>query len=908
MNSSNDTSVGAFHKVPYKWIPLLLLGFAAAILLVTWPWAKTFATGFIRHWDPPFHAWKLEYAAKQLLSGRLLPLDGNTNMYYPYSGAFYFEALHWPQAVVAAALFGLTNAGPVLVYHVVLIFFWALSGVCLWMLLRALGISPVSAILGALVFTLMPYRISYQVEFNMQLCFAIPLFFFFFVRYFQRPCVGYACGMAIAWWLQATSELYQAVFLILLLPFPILAMMSGRWSLVRSFKKFWLPVFSALILGGVLSFVWLWPYTVMLQSQTLTRGLKEISTHVLEPLSYLLAYGQGSVIGKIKARRDEMSVYPTLLLIVLSAVYLAFRFKSDRRQWVPRWYSALRYGRAVVLLLFLLITISLASSFIPPHVVPLYSLLPVLAVTLSIPLMFGRGHCGLPIAFMNGLFASALFAFFMSLGPTILSSTSKFSCINWLYIWLYNLLEFLHGFRVVSRFAFFVLLWMTIAAAFGLDELFRWANSWGRRFAAYSGVGVLLGIFAFECIPTSGRTIIPLPCPIKSAVLSGLDKRTEPYVLAIVPMGLRSWDSQHMLQVARNTRLSVYAWGGTYPRYTSEVCAALFVTPKNDMTEAAKLLHQLWPDCLILEDKKFSRNLAREINFSEALSNVATVEDEDSRFVLMRLKPETDPEIELLKLIRHDYLVNNPQVEFTAVCAESEKQEIVWLDLNGCFVGKWNVSNTPQTFRIVLPDSLFSRYSPNRLRFHSESSAGFFLRDFKMEPAKAGTPEADSNPDMFMPWQGQVHELPPKAFPLDAVYPGGFRIFGAEVLDKTFEAGSTIRVQYYVRLPMSLRSLTRLSFKTGITQNGRVIFESGRSLNKYTDMNLFWAGQRSGMFVIEQPVTIPDLCVEGEEYGLAITIKNSQNERVSGRTVSGEKIKRLYLPFKFVVGEKTAIQ
>ena len=331
MNSSNDTSVGAFHKVPYKWIPLLLLGFAAAILLVTWPWAKTFATGFIRHWDPPFHAWKLEYAAKQLLSGRLLPLDGNTNMYYPYSGAFYFEALHWPQAVVAAALFGLTNAGPVLVYHVVLIFFWALSGVCLWMLLRALGVSPVSAILGALFFTLMPYRISYQVEFNMQLCFAIPLFFFFFVRYFQRPCVGYACGMAIAWWLQATSELYQAVFLVLLLPFPVLAMMSGRWSLVRSFKKFWLPVLAALALGGVLAFVWLWPYTVMLQSHTLTRGLKEISTHVLEPLSYLLAYGHDSVIGNIKARRDEMSVYPTLLLIVLSVVYLAFHFKNERQ-------------------------------------------------------------------------------------------------------------------------------------------------------------------------------------------------------------------------------------------------------------------------------------------------------------------------------------------------------------------------------------------------------------------------------------------------------------------------------------------------------------------------------------------------------------------------------------------------
>ena len=58
---------------------------------------------------------------------------------------------------------------------------------------------PVAAFVGALLFTLMPYRIVYRVEFNMQLCFAIPLFFFFFVRYFQRPCVFYACGAAVAW-------------------------------------------------------------------------------------------------------------------------------------------------------------------------------------------------------------------------------------------------------------------------------------------------------------------------------------------------------------------------------------------------------------------------------------------------------------------------------------------------------------------------------------------------------------------------------------------------------------------------------------------------------------------------------------------------------------------------------------
>ena len=116
----------ALPAIPWRRAPLVLLLLAAAILAITWPWARTFASAVLDHWDPPFHAWKLEYVARAILAGHLLPPDGNTNMYYPYSGAFYFEALHWPQAVFAAALFGLTGAGPVLVYHLTLVFFWAL--------------------------------------------------------------------------------------------------------------------------------------------------------------------------------------------------------------------------------------------------------------------------------------------------------------------------------------------------------------------------------------------------------------------------------------------------------------------------------------------------------------------------------------------------------------------------------------------------------------------------------------------------------------------------------------------------------------------------------------------------------------------------------------------------------------
>ncbi len=101
LKSESFRAEAVLPRVPYRHAPGVLLFLALAILAITWPWVQSFPSAFLAHWDPPFHAWKLELVARTLLSGHLLPHDGNTNMYYPHSGALYFEALHWPQALVA---------------------------------------------------------------------------------------------------------------------------------------------------------------------------------------------------------------------------------------------------------------------------------------------------------------------------------------------------------------------------------------------------------------------------------------------------------------------------------------------------------------------------------------------------------------------------------------------------------------------------------------------------------------------------------------------------------------------------------------------------------------------------------------------------------------------------------------
>ena len=67
--SLDDFLRGDPPKVSVWNIVFVFMIMTAAVLAMTWPWATHFAAGFIEHWDPPFHAWKLKYVADAILGG-----------------------------------------------------------------------------------------------------------------------------------------------------------------------------------------------------------------------------------------------------------------------------------------------------------------------------------------------------------------------------------------------------------------------------------------------------------------------------------------------------------------------------------------------------------------------------------------------------------------------------------------------------------------------------------------------------------------------------------------------------------------------------------------------------------------------------------------------------------------------
>ena len=871
----------AIPAVPYRQAPIVGLLLGAAILAITWPWATTFATGFLQHWDPPFHAWKLEFVARAILDGHLLPPDGNTNMYYPHPGTLYFEALHWPQALVAAPLFALPHANPVLIYHLVLTFFWALSGLCFWMLLHALGATRRAALLGALLFTLMPYRISYMVEFNMQLCFGVPLFFFFLVRYFQRPSVRYACGAALAWWLQASSELYQAVFLLLVLPFPVLALLAKRGRLLRSGRRFWWPALAAAALGGFLTWLFLGPYLTLLNVHAVNRNLQEIATHVLEPLSYLRPGGRFHLLAPFDTRRDEMIVYPTAAMLLLATVYLAWGARATWRRAAPRWVRWIRAVHAGALLAFMLLTFVIYHAGAPAPLGAAYAVLPVIAVAAgALLLLLHPARHDVPARFAAGLFAGAVFAYFMSLGPLIGLRHSQFAADNVLYLWIYKQLPALQGFRVVSRFSLYVLLFLATAAALGWSRIERrWPTSRRRLYGAWAA---LLALAVLESFPGPFH-IRPIRYPPVSSVLDGLDRMTEPYVLAMAPMGDRNYDSRHMLTIARSDRLFVYAWGGAYPTYTQQVRDALNpLAPQPE--KAAFLLRQLWPDCWVLEDKHLSRGARVPVHYADLFSGLADVVAEDERYALLRLRPNPRPDGERIRLVRRDYLAAHPVLTFRARVPGGTPPGVLWLDVNGYVAGRWTLTDQPQDFRLAVPAAYFVDLLPNRFRFHAENDARFFLDDFNLAAPGPDLPPPAERSVYFasLPWLGHIEKVPETAVPLEIRYRNGFEILACEPLETVAAPGGTIRLRHYVRCPRDLQIAANVSVRTRLRAPDGQWIEEGIALADTGDLQDVQCQLHPGIYDLEQSIQIPERLAPGN-YTLFLLLRDNHSKRMAGK-------------------------
>lgn len=886
---------------------LLFLLLVGLVIAVTWPWVRAFASGFLVHWDPPFHAWKLNLVAESILQGHVFPPGRTTNVFFPSSLTLYYEALHWPQAVLAAGLRLFTD-NVVLVYHLVFVAFWAFSGVCFFWLLRELGAGVTGSVLGAAVFVAMPFRISYIFEFNMQLCFGMILFLLFLFRFLRAPGFANALGLSLAFWAQAASELYLA--LIMTIVSPLLVAPSLRALPLRGLTwKSWSGIGAALLFGGGLSWYFLWPYRVLNHADDFSRSLQEMGRHFVEPLSYLSGFISRTFLPWVdQVRKDELLVYPGTLVLIGALLYAVLARKILRpptggHDAEPRLLSGIRFVRLGALVLLVALAVALdtfatagaAASWASGlfnallFAVPSTSLVIALAAPGADPAARAR----------SGLAVAASLAFALSLGPKIVASNSGWFASNETFVQLYRHLPLLGGMRVVSRFAIVVLVFLLVAAVAGWEALCR---RWPR--VRWTTPLVVLLVCA-EARPGTVRTV-PFDAPWRSPALAAMEHEPEAPLL-VLPFGDRNWDSQYMLGIAGSRRRLLYGWGGFYPSYQQRF-TSLF--RNGDFAEVLTLLRQVWPSPYLLLDRWHLENLGRrnetEIPWAQLESELAAACEPvaaDDRFALFKVRSPASPAVVYQRITRHDVLVANPTIVFTARAAAGGDLPVA-VAVNGSILGRFDLSGEPVVYALTVPADSLEVVYPNAIQIGSSQGGDLVVGSFALAPAGhvpagARAIAADLSAHHRGPWPawlGSLGELPEGARSAVVDFRNGIGLSGYAVASETVRPGEPLELSYFVTFDQDISFGRTPTLVTRLQVGDRILAQDDFEPTVHVDRSAVRAQPYQKYFRIDRRLHVPAEAPAGRYEIRAGLRKDKSGPRFRGASNLAEHHRWYTLP------------
>jgi hypothetical protein len=160
--------------------------------------------------DPLFSMWRIAWVQHQLAADPRHLFDAN--IFYPLRATLtYSDAMILP----AAAAWPLAWAGlhPVVAYNVLLLASFVLSGLTMYVFVRALDAGTAAAWIAAVAFMLTPFRINHFSHLELQMTMWMPLVLLGVLRLVQTGKAKYVAGTSAALAAQWYSSMYYGLFL-----------------------------------------------------------------------------------------------------------------------------------------------------------------------------------------------------------------------------------------------------------------------------------------------------------------------------------------------------------------------------------------------------------------------------------------------------------------------------------------------------------------------------------------------------------------------------------------------------------------------------------------------------------------------------------------------------------------------
>ncbi len=713
-------------KKSLLYIFALSLVLGLAIVYGVKGWRTFFFTGMAAHWDPEIMGEWMAWNAHNILHGQFLVPDFQANFFYPHSYTLAFGEMLWPESFVYALFYFLTG-NLSFTFNATMLFFWILSGVLLFVLLRMLDVSVLVSALGSLVYCLMPYRMPYYVEFNMVLVFVFPLMMIVLLNWLRAPSLKTALGFCLGYFLSATSCIYFTIMAIIVMMFVFVAFVNHDRSLLRS-RGFY--VSGGVIIAGVLaiSALYLYPYALLHIEGGYERSTADYLKYFAQPMQYLDT-GDAALLRWMHVpapRFTETFLSPGTALALLFLLFLAYRCIT----FVRRYSSLGRPLRYVGIAKFVLWTVFWSVILVQEFYGPVRWLKPynryLYEVALLLIALYIAGLFLLddkqrtPGVLLTGLATAAVLCFFISFGPFISVGTDADRVVlaRGPFLDLQSWNPLFNAVRALTRFAIVVMTYLTIAGCCAADRMVR-NNQW-----TILALPLIAAISLYEA-----RVMIPYkffdPAPIlNSRVMNEAQHLPEPYVLFQLPVANRDSDANLMMSSIGEFPLLANGWSGFAPKYYWR-----FFSLQHKKWEIGKFLPwvgEIWPRTYLIMDRswiyRMTKGWRKPFPWDE-LNRHWEMIDEDNRYALYRQKELVHTSGHIVKRVRTDVLRKHPVLFFRARSSGSSPVDATILLNHLVAKEKIRISGAWKEYTVRLPASDTAVLTGNEIDINMASSS-----------------------------------------------------------------------------------------------------------------------------------------------------------------------------------------
>jgi len=278
----DDIDARAATPMPGRVAAAVIGIFTVLALIMTYPLVTRMSDGLSDPGDPLLNTWALQWVAHQLITSPAHLFDGN--IFYPERHALAYSEPMLPQGIMALPLVAV-GASPVLIYNLLLIAGFTLTGWSMCLVVRSWTGDWAAAVLSGTILAFNAHVLSRIPHLQAQHVEFLPAALFALDALLTRPNVRRAVSLACWAALQATTSIYLLAATLFALAAGIIARPQD-W-LGRRFIPFLRALAVATLLAVIVLVPFLLPYYHVSHDLGLSRSLSDADMYAATWKDYL---------------------------------------------------------------------------------------------------------------------------------------------------------------------------------------------------------------------------------------------------------------------------------------------------------------------------------------------------------------------------------------------------------------------------------------------------------------------------------------------------------------------------------------------------------------------------------------------------------------------------------------------